>query len=550
MRDKILSFLAVLFILQFSPLLAQEATVPHYLNFQSVLRDDGGNLITESFIDLEFKILDQDGQEIYHELQPGVQVVRSAVNVMIGEGVDPNNPSAPKGGLPPSVLDPTNGQKFLQMKIGDNLPSDPMEFGMVPYAAWAEKALTVPNESISSEQIKDGSIKVQDLAPELTFGDINGTASDGQIPSTIATDVELNAHINSTTAHPASAIAVTGSFNFSSTPTVQALLTGLDGGLASEVANRQLKDKEHKDTDINTAHPGQITTGKIQDGTITTDDIANGTIKAEDLASGAGSGFEGWDTNASDDLTTSTTFGGDVSGTYNSIAVSDDSHNHTSSTISGLTVSDFSSANISQWTNDSGYLTSATGDSRYVNVTGDTMTGSLNVPDDSTVPHLSGGNFNVGRAFRNHENRITALEGGAGLDQNVRDFYITFNVQPADSVSIGGTDSSDWTACGDGTCNTDNQNWVYADRTPIVVPVNCIAMTTGTIAANPASYEASSGTFNSDDTGYLRISYSDTRTVNLRANAIGDDGLFEINVRVIAFPVNPSADCSVANWSF
>jgi hypothetical protein len=53
-------------------------------------------------------------------------------------------------------------------------------------------------------------------------------------------------------------------------------------------------------------------------------------------------------------LTTSTSFGGDVSGTYNAIAVSNDSHSHTTSTLSG---------NISAFTNDSGYLTGITGQS-------------------------------------------------------------------------------------------------------------------------------------------------------------------------------------------
>lgn len=45
------------------------------------------------------------------------------------------------------------------------------------------------------------------------------------------------------------------------------------------------------------------------------------------------------DTNAGDDLTTSTTFGGDVSGTYNAITVTDDSHSHSSTTISTNIVS-------------------------------------------------------------------------------------------------------------------------------------------------------------------------------------------------------------------
>ena len=45
------------------------------------------------------------------------------------------------------------------------------------------------------------------------------------------------------------------------------------------------------------------------------------------------------DTNANDDLTTATTFSGDVSGTYNSTVVADDSHNHSATTISTNIVS-------------------------------------------------------------------------------------------------------------------------------------------------------------------------------------------------------------------
>jgi hypothetical protein len=64
-------------------------------------------------------------------------------------------------------------------------------------------------------------------------------------------------------------------------------------------------------------------------------------------------------TAANNFLTLSTVFSGDVTGTYNTISVTDDSHNHTGTTISGLGVGDFTSANISQWTNDSGYYNSS-----------------------------------------------------------------------------------------------------------------------------------------------------------------------------------------------
>ncbi|HPS25395.1 MAG TPA: hypothetical protein PLB28_07440, partial [Bacteroidales bacterium] len=56
---------------------------------------------------------------------------------------------------------------------------------------------------------------------------------------------------------------------------------------------------------------------------------------------------------------------GDVTFTYDdatpkiSGAVKDDSHNHTGTTISGLAVADFTSPNISNWTNDANYVTLA-----------------------------------------------------------------------------------------------------------------------------------------------------------------------------------------------
>ena len=60
-------------------------------------------------------------------------------------------------------------------------------------------------------------------------------------------------------------------------------------------------------------------------------------------------------------LATSTSFSGDITGLYNQLSVINNSHNHTGATISGLAVTNFGSANISQWTNNSGYLTNSSG---------------------------------------------------------------------------------------------------------------------------------------------------------------------------------------------
>jgi len=65
--------------------------------------------------------------------------------------------------------------------------------------------------------------------------------------------------------------------------------------------------------------------------------VNSNSISAVDLdvsGSVTGNGFAGWDRNNGDDLTLTTGFGGDVSGSYNNIAVANDSHLHGNSTVS------------------------------------------------------------------------------------------------------------------------------------------------------------------------------------------------------------------------
>ena len=98
-----------LVILLFAPQrLTAQTTLPHVFNFHTTLRDDNGNLVESDFIDLEFQIVDGQGNILFSESQPGVQVVRSAVAVVVGEE---------SGGIPSGVFDPATGSKLLQYKI-------------------------------------------------------------------------------------------------------------------------------------------------------------------------------------------------------------------------------------------------------------------------------------------------------------------------------------------------------------------------------------------------------------------------------------------------
>ena len=95
---------------------SSEPQVPHFLNFQSVLFDDNGGLIKDQFIDLEFYVTDPEGNVLYSEKQEKVQVIKGAVNVLVGEGTIINsNPLQATGGMVPEVFDPATGSKTPSM---------------------------------------------------------------------------------------------------------------------------------------------------------------------------------------------------------------------------------------------------------------------------------------------------------------------------------------------------------------------------------------------------------------------------------------------------
>lgn len=113
-------------------------------------------------------------------------------------------------------------------------------------------------------------------------------------------------------------------------------LTDIPAGFADGV-----DDVDDADADV--TNELQNIFQKITDGTNTA--TADGTTDTFTLTAGSGISItvdatndkatiaNTGDTDASDDLTTSTIFDGDIAGTYNAIVVTDDSHSHTSATL-------------------------------------------------------------------------------------------------------------------------------------------------------------------------------------------------------------------------
>jgi hypothetical protein len=110
-------------------------------------------------------------------------------------------------------------------------------------------------------------------------------------------------------------------------------------------------------------------------------------------------------------------FTGDLSGTYNAIVVSDDSHNHTGSTVSGLSTGNFTSANISQWTNNAGYITNDTSVAKNDLSDGGTLGFSWGLSELASEVMAQGENISL---LNNNAGYITGLNhsqltNGAGI---------------------------------------------------------------------------------------------------------------------------------------
>ncbi len=351
------------------------ASLPRFLNFQSLLFDDNGEPVDETFIDLEFYISDQEGQDLYAERQPQVQVIHGAVNVLIGEGTAPDGTAT--GGLPSTVLDPSTGPKFLKFRVGDNLVSDPMELVTVPYSFYAQQALSVPENSLEGKNIKEGTLELKHFKAPIEFASITGVIGDSQIPATVATVQQLADHVNAKEAHWAKQVLVdktsmgnlagndvqavlqdlndrifvtafnANEANDNLSNSVTASLTahanatmahGSDGtvvgintlntaltthaALTQGVHGLTAVDPDNKvvgTTEIQTLINKTLESPVINAPVVTGGTLANPTITGTAAYQDAVGNTFPVDINANDDVTTGTGFGGDVSGAYDAI---------------------------------------------------------------------------------------------------------------------------------------------------------------------------------------------------------------------------------------
>lgn len=200
---------------------AGATAVPHFLNYQSLLYDDGGNLLADGPANVTFKVKDAGGHVLFEETQT-LDVVRGAVSALVGNGL--TAAGAPTGGVPLSVMEP-GGERYLEVAVEGYPPEGQMEIVSVPYAVYAELALGAADEAIDGAAIAKKAITMEHLSDSF----VNDLATQMSAAGAIATRTDLtNMQTTYRGVGGASNIGVTAGFVYSGSNNLQDVLRDLD----------------------------------------------------------------------------------------------------------------------------------------------------------------------------------------------------------------------------------------------------------------------------------------------------------------------------------
>lgn len=155
----IFTFLAV----AIAPAFVHAGSLPPLINFQSVLLDEGGNLLPSGSTTVQFQILDENQAPIYSETQ-NVEVVKGAVNALVGNGSDTKGVTT--GGIPEDIF-AGGAPRYLQVQVGSHAPEDPMTIVPVPYAQWSQTCATVADGAVAAGKIAKAAVGFEHLAPDV-----------------------------------------------------------------------------------------------------------------------------------------------------------------------------------------------------------------------------------------------------------------------------------------------------------------------------------------------------------------------------------------------
>lgn len=210
-------------------LFAGPLSVPHQINFQSVVTDAGGVPLVDGLHNINFRLADAGGINVYEEKQ-SLESVGGVVSAMVGSQGDIS-----------AAFSISGKPLFLGVQVEGGGPETLMEIVSVPYAVVAEQALRVVPKSIGTEAIVPKSITKDLLADDV----LSGIAPIYQNES------------------GASKVGVETNFIYSRGPTVQVVLKDMDTAIHQREVNLE-KQKTDLQNQINTKASTDYVNQKVE----------------------------------------------------------------------------------------------------------------------------------------------------------------------------------------------------------------------------------------------------------------------------------------------
>ncbi|MBI5299394.1 MAG: hypothetical protein HY877_03755 [Deltaproteobacteria bacterium] len=214
----------VMLLLFGTPLFAQTVTVPHLINFQSVVNGTGGVPLVDGIHSVRFRLLNAVQESLYEETQ-SVESIAGVVSAMIGSAVE----------IPFAVLAPGQA-RFLGVTAEGAGPETVMEIVSSPYALYAEQALQVAPKSVGTESIVPKSITADLLADDVL---------QNLLPANLVQQSQLDVLKGDyRSAFGAGKIGVDTTFVYSKGPTVQNVLKDFDTAIYQRQMNLEKQSSD------------------------------------------------------------------------------------------------------------------------------------------------------------------------------------------------------------------------------------------------------------------------------------------------------------------
>lgn len=201
-------------------LAASLSSVPNIVTAPVVLYDEANNVLANGTYRVTVGLSDFSGTILYSEEQE-VAVNNGVAMIMVGQGAVPGSDLAtPAGGLDWQVF---NVQGDISVQLLVDGQANAQEIAVLtsqPYSYIAQRALSVADDAITSDKIKDGTITAADLDEGLYQSLLNGgTTEDGEPVTQTATTVVDAKEVN---------VSSSIGLNNASGTNVQDVLKGLD----------------------------------------------------------------------------------------------------------------------------------------------------------------------------------------------------------------------------------------------------------------------------------------------------------------------------------